>query len=171
MKFDLNNPRTLATTAVMTALVIALTRYASFPNGLGGYIHLGDIAIFFTSFAFGPWAGLIAGAVGTGVADVLGGYAAFAPLSAIVHGLEGFAAGMIYRRMPNMKGLALGLVVGSAIVIAGYFIGEYLVPVLGGPAVAFSEVPFNAIQMLVGSLGGLVYLAVERAYPRIRQAD
>ena len=46
MKFDLNNPRTLATTAVMTALVLALTR-PIVPTPVG-YTHLGDVAIYFS---------------------------------------------------------------------------------------------------------------------------
>lgn len=170
MKFDLNNPRILAITAIMTALVLALTR-PIVPTPVG-YTHLGDVAIYFTALAFGPWAGFVAGGVGTALADVLSGaYAHFAPLSFIVHGLQGVAVGLIYRKRPDLGGLFAGLVVGGLIVIGGYFLGETLVPIWGGPAGALGELPFNAVQVLVGSIGGLVYLAVERAYPRIRQTQ
>jgi uncharacterized membrane protein len=169
MKFDLNNPRTLALTGVMTALVLALTRSAV-PNPVG-YNHLGDVAIFFASFALGPWVGLVAGGVGTALADLLSGpYAVFAPLSLIVHGLQGFVAGWIYSRQPNTRNLIIATLVGGLIVIAGYFVGEYLVPVWGGASKAAIEIPFNAVQVLIGSLGTVVYLAVVRAYPRLRQA-
>ncbi|HEC22491.1 MAG TPA: ECF transporter S component [Chloroflexi bacterium] len=169
MKFDLDNPRTLATTAVMTALVLGLTLVRIAVTPINGYVHLGDIAIFFTSFAFGPWAGLVAGGLGTGLADVVSGYAIFAPLSLVVHGLQGLVAGWIVRRRPTSAGLVLGVLAGGVILVAGYFIGEAVVPVFGGPALALSEVPFNAVQAAFGSLGAVVYAAVARAYPRLRQ--
>ena len=169
MKFDLDNPRTLATTAVMTALVLGLTLVRIAVTPINGYVHLGDIAIFFTSFAFGPWAGLVAGGLGTGLADVVSGYAIFAPLSLVVHGLQGLVAGWIVRRRPTSAGLVLGVLAGGVILVAGYFIGEAVVPVFGGPALALSEVPFNAVQAAFGSLGAVVYAAVVRAYPRLRQ--
>ena len=59
MKFDLNNPRTLATTAIMTALVLGLTLIHITTTPTGGYIHFGDIALYFAAFAFGPWVGLV----------------------------------------------------------------------------------------------------------------
>jgi uncharacterized membrane protein len=170
MRFDLNNPRTLATTGIMTALVLGLTLVHIGVTPAGGYVHLGDIAIYFTAFAFGPVAGLIAGGLGTGLADVVSGYAIFAPLSLVVHGLQGFVAGWIARESVNAGRLVLGVVIGGVIIVAGYFAGEALVPVFGGPAVAVSEVPLNAVQAAFGALGAVVYGAVARAYPRLRQS-
>jgi len=168
MKFDLNNPRTLSMTAIMTALTLALTRSAV-PNGVG-YNHLGDIAVFFTAFAFGPWAGLVAGGLGTALADILSGaYAGYAPLSFMVHGLEGFVAGYIYLQRRDIIGLVLGLVAGGVIVVGGYFGGEYLNEGWGGPVQALGEWPGNIIQVAIGVVGAVVFYAVQRAYPRLRQ--
>src|SRR5205814_1914609 len=100
MKFDLTNPRTLSMTAIMTALVLALTRAAIVPNGVG-YNHLGDVAVFFSAFAFGPWIGMISGGIGAALADLTAGYGNYAPLSLVVHGLEGFVIGYIYLKRPN----------------------------------------------------------------------
>ena len=113
MKFDLNNPRTLATTAVMTALVLGFTLIHIAVTPTGGYVHLGDIAIYFTAFAFGPWAGLVAGGLGTGLADVVAGYASFAPLSLVVHGVQGFVSGLIVRNSLKAGRLGLGVLVGG----------------------------------------------------------
>ena len=170
MKFDLNNPRTLATTAVMTALVLGLTliHIAQTPVG---YIHLGDIAVYFTAFAFGPWVGLVAGGLGAALADVISGWASFAPISLIVHGAQGFVAGWLTRDRPTPARLIAGVVAGSVILIVGYFAGESLIPTFGGPAYAITEVPWNAVQELVGSLGIALYVAVARAYPRLRHAE
>jgi energy-coupling factor transport system substrate-specific component len=171
MKFDLDNPRTLATTAVMTALVLGLTLIHIAQTPIGGYIHLGDIAVYFTAFAFGPWAGLFAGGVGTGLADVLSGYASFAPLSFVVHGVQGFVAGWLTRGRPTAARLIAAVIAGGVIVILGYFAGESLIPAFGGPAWAITEVPWNGVQELVGALGIALYVAVARAYPRLRHAE
>ena len=167
MKFDLNNPRTLATTGIMMAVTTVLT-LIRVPIGVG-YVHLGDIAVYFASFAFGPWVGLVAGGGGTALADVISGYASFAPLTLVVHGAQGFAAGWIASQQPSISRLALGVLAGAVIVIGGYFAGEYLIPVLGGPSQAVTEVPANAIQEAFGALGAVVYLGVARAFPRLTQ--
>ncbi len=168
MAFDLKDPRKLALVGIMTALVLAMTRSAV-PNGIG-YNHLGDVAIFFTSFAFGPWAGMIAGGIGTALADLLSGeYAAFAPLSLLVHGLQGFVAGWIYLKRPDNTGLILGVVVGGVIIVGGYFLGEALVP-LWGVGDAVGELLPNTVQALIGAVGAVVYVAVKRAYPQLQSA-
>lgn len=169
MNFDLNNPRTLATTGIMTALVLGMT-LIHFGVTANGYVHFGDIAIYFTAFAFGPWAGLIAGGLGTGLADVVSGYAIWAPLSLVVHGLQGLIAGLIVRQSVRAGRLIPGVVAGGLIVVGGYFLGEALIPVFGGLGAAVSELPFNLLQAAFGALGAVVYAAVTRAYPRLRQA-
>lgn len=170
MKFTLNNPRTLAIVAISTAFVLALTR-PLIPT-MVGYIHLGDIAVFFAALTFGPWVGMIAGGLGTCLADVLTGkYAFFAPLSLIVHGAQGFATGWIYQKWPTRAGLIVSIFVGGLIVVFGYCLGKILVPIWGGMAAAISSLPFDTIQVLVGALGGVIHLAVLRAYPRLRVYD
>jgi len=67
--------------------------------------------------------------------------------------------------------LALGVVVGGLILVGGYFAGEALIAIYGGPVIAASEVPFNAVQAGFGALGAVVYAAVARAYPRLRQLN
>jgi uncharacterized membrane protein len=166
MKTKLHNPQILAITAIMTALIIALTR-PLIPT-MTGYIHLGDIAVFFTALTFGPWIGMIAGGLGTGLADILTGkYAFFAPLSIVVHGTQGFVTGWIYQKWPSKLGMWLSIFIGGCIVIFGYFLGKILLPIWGGFASAVASLPFDIAQVLVGALGGLLHLAVVRAYPRL----
>jgi energy-coupling factor transport system substrate-specific component len=173
-KFDLNNPRTLASTGVMSALVLGLTLIHLTTTPTGGYVHLGDIAIYFASFAFGPWVGMVAGGLGAGLADVIGGAPQWAPLSLVVHGAQGFIAGWIVSRDPRpvqVLLLILAVVAGAVVVIGGYYAGESLIPVLGGQANAVGEIPGNLAQEAFGALGIAVYIAVARAYPRIRQMN
>ncbi|MFC2029092.1 ECF transporter S component, partial [Chloroflexota bacterium] len=78
------DPRILALTAVMTAVVFVLTSLVRVPTPARGYIHLGDSAIFFSAFAFGPLVGGISGGLGTALADISGGYPQWAVFSLLI---------------------------------------------------------------------------------------
>ena len=160
------DPRTLAVTAVMTAIVFVLTRLVQLgPTPVGGYIHLGDVGVFFSAFAFGPWVGTIAGGLGTALADWTSPFAQWGIASLLIHGAQGWVAGWISTRWPDTKGLILAAVVGGIIVVAGYLVaGTYFI----GFAAALTEVPLNAIQVAVGAILAVpLFAAVRRAYPPI----
>jgi uncharacterized membrane protein len=58
------DPRVVAVTAIMTAMVFVLTWIVQIPTPAKGYVHLGDAAVFFAALALGPWVGGIAGGLG-----------------------------------------------------------------------------------------------------------
>ena len=162
--------KSIAIMAVMIAVVTVFTLAVRVPiPATEGYINFSDVAIYFASFAFGPWVGLIAGGVGAGLADVLGGYASFAILTFFAHGLEGWVAGYIGGRTTSLKRMLLGWAAGTAVMVAIYFLGETFILGMGAAAAA-AEVPFNLVQNVAGGLIGipLVY-AVRKAYPPINQ--
>jgi uncharacterized membrane protein len=149
--------------ALMGALIFVLTALARIPiPATGGYVHLGDAAITFTAYAFGPWVAMFAGGMGTAMADTLG-YPQWAVFSLLIHGAQGLAMGWIVRKRINTLTVVLSVVVGATIIVAGYFVaGIFLV----GVGAATSEVIFNTLQGLSGGLIGVpLYLAVRRAYP------
>ena len=163
----------IATIAVMTAVTAVLTALVQIPSPIRGYFNLSDVAVFFTAFALGPWAAAIAGGLGTAIADVLTGYAQFAPISFLAHGLEGLVAGLIaglaLRRDASAARPAIawiaGAVAGAAVMIAGYLGGGWI---LQGPS-AVTEVPGNAVQAAIGAVAGAALaLLVHRAYPPVR---
>lgn len=159
----------VALAAVMIAVTTVFTLLIRVPiPATQGYFNFSDVAIVFASLAFGPWVGLVAGGVGTGLADVVGGYAQWAPLSLLAHGLEGLAIGLLARRrtLPHML---VGWAAGSVIMIGLYYLGSALV-LVGDWAVPLAEMPINLLQAAVGALVGIpLYYAVRRAYPPVEQ--
>ncbi len=157
------NPRTLAVTAVMAAIVFATTMIQLTITPDGGYIHLGEAGILFSAFAFGPGIGAVVGGLGTALADVTLGFPIWAPASLLIHGLQGWAAGWIARRWPGLGGLILAAIVGGLIVVLGYLpVGMYL----EGQAVALAAVPFNLLQVFIGGVIAIpLFHFVRRAYP------
>ena len=162
--------RQIAVLAIMTAVVTVVTRAVQiFYPPTGGYLTFADVAVYFAAFSFGPIVGLVAGGLGAALGDVLGGFAAFAPLTFCAHGFQGLVAGYICRRANTLRRMLLGWLLGTLIMAGVYFLGEVFIMGVGfGPAAL--EAPGNLLQNVAGALIGipLVY-AVRRAYPPITQ--
>lgn len=159
----------VASIAILAAVTTVLTRVVQVPLPARGYINLGDVAIVFTALTLGPFSASIAGGLGTALADLLSGpYAFWAPISLVVHGLQGLLVGIVARVRPGNVGLQVaGGVVGVAVMAGGYLAAGL---VIEGTGPALTEVPGNLIQGGVGVvLGVLVSAAVLRAYPPLRQ--
>ena len=158
--------------AILTAVTAVFTSVVKIPIApTKGYLNLGDVAIYFTAFTFGPVSALIAGGVGTALADVLSPYAQWAPISLLVHGLQGLVAGLIAAIPRRSKGRVLNLfwlaaaAAGTAVMCAGYLAGGTLL-VGFGPALV--ELPGNLLQNLAGVAGAIpLTIAVHRAYPPV----
>lgn len=165
------SPRDIALTAVMIALVAVVTRFLIVPVG-AGYFNFSDMAIYFVAFTFGPWIGFLAGGIGAAIADLSAGYAAFAPLTFLAHGLQGLAAGYLVRSLPGSlpARMAIAALAGTVTMAGIYFLGEFFGASFGwgGPAQAVTELPFNLLQNVVGAAVAIpLSLLMRRAYPPI----
>ncbi len=165
------SPRDIALTAVMIALVAVVTRFLIVPVG-AGYFNFSDMAIYFVAFTFGPWIGFLAGGIGAAIADLSAGYAAFAPLTFLAHGLQGLFAGLLVRALPGSLPVRMvAAALAGTVTMAGiYFVGEYFGASLGwgGPAQAVTELPFNVLQNVIGAAVAIpLSLFVRRAYPPV----
>jgi len=148
---------------LLAGATAALTIVVRIPiPGTGGYLNFGDIAVVFCGLFLGKKYGAVAGGVGSALADLIGGFFIFAPITLVAKGLEGFLAGMI-----GATGIAVFLLpLAGLTMVAVYFVAELFLPGVG-MAAALSEVPFNLIQAFVGAFGGyLVFKAVIKALPK-----
>ncbi len=157
----------IAVSAVMIALTAVFTYVVHIPIvATGGYFNFSSVIIGFASAAFGPWIGLVAGGVGTALGDLLGGFAYWAPLTLVAHGLEGLLIGLLGQDKSRSR-LVIAWAAGGIAMVAVYFFGEWLlydIPWLKAAA----EVPWNIGQSAVGALVGIpLFYAVRRAYPPI----
>jgi uncharacterized membrane protein len=164
----------IATLAVLTAVTTVFTYVVRIPIApTRGYLNLGDVAIYFTAFTFGPVSALISGGLGTALADLISGYAQWAPISLLVHGLQGLVAallGGIARR--GRSGVfnpywLLGGAAGLVLMCGGYLLsGSFMV----GFGAALVELPGNVLQNLAGLAGGIpLAMAVHKAYPPVEE--
>lgn len=162
------SPAMIALMSVLIALTAVFTIVLQIPiPATQGYWNLSDAAITFAALAFGPWVGAVAGGVGTALADLATGYAQYAPISLLAHGLEGFLIGWLGRGRRSVSGMIVAWAAGAAAMVLVYLLGG---TVLKGFPAAVAEVPFNVIQAVMGAVIGIpLVIAVRKAYPQIDQ--
>jgi uncharacterized membrane protein len=154
------------------AVVVALmTLFVRIPLPTRGYFNVGDIAVVFAGLVLGSlakesgfWWGAAAGGIGSALADILGGYAMFAPVTLIAKGVEGGLAALAAKQARTQHFILLAL--GGLFMVAAYFVAEMLVPAYGGLQGAVAEIVPNLIQAVGGLVGGRLTF---EAYQRIVQ--
>ena len=158
----------IAVLAVSTALVTVFTLVVRVPLGTG-YLNLCDVAISFVAYTFGPVTALVAGGLGPAIADLSGGYAQWAAVSLVVHGLEGLFMSLVLKHVASRNlAKALAAIICIVIVPAGYYLlsGAFLT----GFEASLADIPGNLLQSTAGAVFGLVLSeAIVKAYPPVKK--
>lgn len=146
----INKSKSISIVAIFSALAFVATRFLQIPIfQTGGYLNFGEAVIYLAAIVFGPIVGGLVGAIGPALADLSSPYAAFAPFTFVIKGLEGLVVGKIAENKEKNAVRVIAIIMGGLIMIVGYYIVEVTVFMIP-PAVALIEVPFNVIQMSVG---------------------
>ena len=133
----------LCINALMIALVCVTTAVIQIPIPLG-YMHLGNVMILVAGVFFGPVTGLLAGGIGSALADLLTGFAVWVIPTLVIKSIMGYAIGRIAwgnakTLQHNMLRIAIGNIIGIIIMVAGYTIfGSIL---YGSIAAGLEQVP------------------------------
>lgn len=146
--------------ALFAALCCVATMLIHIPMpATNGYINLGDGMVLLGAFLLGPSYGFAAGGLGSMLADILLGYASYAPGTFLIKGGTALIAALVARNAHGKRGsLILGAVLGEMFMVLGYFAYEALVLCYGLAALA--SITGNAIQ---GAVGAVISLAVYKA--------
>lgn len=150
-----NATKWIAVTALLTALVITTSAIPPLPVGVGR-IYWCDCMILIAAFLSDPISALIAGGVGTLLYDVIGGSAAMALVSLVIHGGQGFLASFFLHKVfpEKHEGVwaTVAGIIGAIVVIGGYFLQRAFIAggEKSGVAYALSKMPANFIQEAVG---------------------
>ena len=121
------------------------------PSGYG-YVNLGDGGVFLCALLLPGGLGALAAGVGAALADLILGWAVYAPVTLLVKGLTALLAGLALRRA-GKAALPLSLLC-CLLIPLGYFLFETVL--LTAPAAAVNVLP-NSLQAVIGAtLGTLV---------------
>lgn len=147
------NIRKITATGVFAAAIFVTTYLIKVPVP-SGYIHLGDALIYVSAGLLGgPWA-MLAGAIGAGIADIVGGYAMYAPATIIIKALLVVPFMLVYKKnnkLFSFKSVLMTIVAGI-ITVGGYYIADLIID----KAFALADIPGNVIQ----AVGSAVVFAV-----------
>ena len=158
-------------TALFAAIVCVATVTIRIPiQATGGYIHLGDAFVILAGIFLGSGYGAVAAGIGAMLADIMGGYFIYAPITFAVKALMAVSVWLIFakfyesneaeKRHENIR-CFLGGVFAAIINVLGYFIFEWI---LYGSA-AILGISGNLVQGISGLvISMLLYPFVKKAY-------
>ena len=123
-----NKTKLIVLNGLMIAFVCVATMVIQIPVPMTeGYVNIGDSIIFVASILFGPIPGMIAGGLGSALADILTGYSHWALFTLLIKGLEGYIVGFIVRKNVTLIKNILATSVGTFIMVVGYLLaGSFL---------------------------------------------
>ncbi|WFD11564.1 ECF transporter S component [Tepidibacter hydrothermalis] len=140
---------------LMTSMVCIGTMLIQIPvPATNGFINIGDSIIFITSALFGPVAGMVAGGIGSALADLLSGYAHWALFTLIIKGLEGLVVGILVKKYKNKFILSASMIIGSVVMVVGYYIGGGILK--GSFIVSLESIPWNVVQGVSSTIIGVL---------------
>ena len=169
MKYNLKK---IVLAALFAAFACVATMSIRIPTpGTGGYIHPGDAVVILSGIILGPHWGLLAAGIGSALADLLGGYFIYVPITFVIKGAVAFAAGLIYQKIGKTAksrggAVVLGGIADIVLVAGGYCLCE---SVMYGVAAAAPRFPAYLIQGLRGPVIGALLYPVLLTVPDIRQ--
>lgn len=162
---------------VMAATFAALTLLATFvlkiPTPTLGYVHIGDTFVILAGIILGPALGAIAAGLGAALADLLGGYAIWAPGTFVIKLLTALVCALVYRaimkaghkKIPTIPAIILSGLAGEIVMVIGYFFYNILIvalasgginhaSVMSAVSLSVAEIPFNVVQGAIGLVLG-----------------
>lgn len=165
-----SNLKKMVTAALFAALACVATMSIRIPTpGTNGYIHPGDAVVILAGVFLGPVWGLLAAGIGSAMADLIGGYFLYVPITFVIKGAVALAAGALYQKAgktlkSRYVSVALGGVIDILFVTGGYFLCEYVIYGAGAAA----SVPANFIQGLSGLVIGMLLYPLLLKVPDIQ---
>ncbi|MDR1376029.1 MAG: TIGR04002 family protein [Synergistaceae bacterium] len=133
-----------ALAALFTALIFVATAYLPrIPIGSGGYIHVGDAVVYLAASFLPKRLAMVSGGLGGALADVLSGFALWAPFTLIIK--VGLALPFTSRgeKLLCVRNVAAPLV-AFPVTMGGYYVAEWIMT--GSTSVPLVSLPYNALQ-------------------------
>lgn len=141
--------RQLVFAALLAALSCVATLVLTVPSPTGGYMNLGDTVVLLSAYLLGPWWGAAAGGIGSMLADLCVGYAAYAPATLIIKALMALLAASLYRALGKKNAsLVLCGIAAEAVMVVGYWCCDGLL--MGSLPGAAVGIPSNLVQAAFG---------------------
>ena len=148
-----NHTKLMWISGIFSALVFVITAYLHIPT-YNGYVHCGDGVIFLAACVLPMPYSIIVGALGAMLADLLTGFAIWAPGSMIIKSLLALLFTCKSNKIITKRNLLM-LLPAALISAAGYYLYEALIT--GSFVASLVGIPGSLVQALASSI---VYAAI-----------
>ena len=160
--------RSAVTASALAALTCLATMIIKIPTiGTGGYVNIGDSVVLMSAWLLGNPYGALAAGIGSALADLLSGYPAYIPGTAVIKFVMAFVCAIIFKHLSGKLNKTvvyiISGIVAELIMVAGYFLYESTL--LGYGIAASASIISNAVQGIVCLvLGNLLILLFGRRF-------
>lgn len=155
------NIKKLVLASMLSALVCIATVVIRIPNPLSGYMNLGDCIVLVCGWLLPPVYSFLSAGLGSGLADIFGGYAVYAPATVVIKGIMAVVAGglfnLISRKLKCYLSRFISGITSVVFMVTGYYIFEGFIY---GFVPSLVNIPANLIQGVAGLLLGLLVAKV-----------
>ena len=146
---------------MLAALTCVATMVIKIPSPLNGYINLGDCIVLLSGWLLSPVYGFFAAGLGSALADLFSGYAAYAPATFLIKGLMALIAcggvKLFQKRVDKQFSRIISGVTAELFMIAGYWLFEGF---LYGFISSAMNIPANGLQGLAGLILGIILIHI-----------
>ena len=164
----MKNIKNLVLSSVLAALACAATLVITVPSPTGGFMNLGDTVVLLSAYLLGPWWGAAAAAIGSGLADLMAGYAIYAPATLLIKGLMALLAALLYRTLGRKSWAVLPCgILAEAVMVLGYWGYDGLL--MGSLMGAAVGIPSNLTQAVFGLAASSALTLALKASPYVRR--
>lgn len=147
--------------SMLAALICVATMVIKIPSPPNGYINLGDCIVLLSGWLLSPVYGFFAAGLGSALADLFSGYAAYAPATFLIKGLMALIAcggvKLFQKRVDKQFSRIISGVTAELFMIAGYWLFEGF---LYGFISSAVNIPANGLQGLAGLILGIVLIHI-----------
>lgn len=136
----------------------------AFPAGYG-YVNAGDMIVLLGALTLTPVQAIAAAGIGSAMADVISGYAIYAPGTLLIKMLMAACACYLFRalksiKLPDPLAVAFSAVSAELVMAVGYLAYEWFP--LGYGSGALASIPANLVQAAFGCVGGICFYYVAK---------
>ena len=152
--------RMLVLSAMFAALCCVTTMLVQFPT-VAGYTNIGEGMCLLAGLVLGPWYGFFAAGIGSGLADLLAGYAHYVPGTFIIKGLVALVAALL---LPTGRFCMRLFSTEPAVIESGFSYLARILPFYWMLAIMFvlSSIMRGAGEMMVPMISSLAALWLAR---------
>ncbi len=159
--------RHLCVSALFAALVFVATAYLPRIPTVNGYVHLGDTFVFLCASLLPTPYAIAASALGGGMADLMTGYAIWAPASFLIKGATAVFFTSRAKQILCARNF-FAVAAAGAICVGGYYLWAALV-ISGSWVAPVSELLPNLMQTVVSGIFYALLAAVLDRAPALRR--